>query len=149
MENVVYVLDPETALFRAVELVGAVTYKPISDLLGCTVTQLIRFDESHWLFVDEKGLREGLRAFTLFDRHPQPLGGKIVLAGNEGSESYHSPSIDIGEAASHFQCCRPVIEPVFATDDVVQSKGLIPAGTLADLKVRIERRPPMPVHGSA
>ncbi|MET4689761.1 hypothetical protein ABIE78_000237 [Sinorhizobium fredii] len=35
MDNVVYVLDPETALFRAIELVGAISLKPISDLLGC------------------------------------------------------------------------------------------------------------------
>ncbi|CDI12045.1 hypothetical protein ACA106_05745 [Agrobacterium pusense] len=145
MENVVYLLDPEAALFRAVELVDPIRVRPISDLLGCKLTQMVRFDESHWLFVDEEGLREGLRAFTIFDRYPQPLGGKIVLAGNDGS----SPSIDMGAAAAHFQCCRPVIDPVFVTEDDVQSKGIIPAGTLADLKVRIERRPPMPVHGSA
>ncbi|THK33381.1 hypothetical protein EHS39_36820 [Ensifer sp. MPMI2T] len=149
MENVVYVLDPETALFRAIELVGAISLKPISDLLGCKITQMVRFDESHWLFVDEDGMREGLTAFTMFARYPQPLGGKIVLAGNDGSESYHSPSIDIGDAAAHFQCCRPVIDPVFTTDDDVQPKGLIPAGSLADLRIRIERRPPMPVLGSA
>jgi len=149
MENVVYLLDPETALFRAVELVGAISVKPISDLLGCKLTQMVRFDESHWLFVDAEGLREGLTAFTMFGRYPQPLGGRIVLAGTDGSESYHSPSIDIGDAAAHFQCCRPVIDPVFVTDDNVPSKGLIPAGALEDLKVRIERRRPMPVHGSA
>lgn len=149
MQNVVYLLDPETALFRVVELFDAISFKPISDLLGCKLTQMVRFDESHWLFVDEEGLREGLTAFTICDRYPQPLGGKIVLAGTDGSESYHSPSIDIGAAAAHFRCCRPVIDPVFVTDDDVQSKGLIPAGSLADLKVRIERRSPMPVHGSA
>ncbi|MCO5965928.1 hypothetical protein [Sinorhizobium meliloti] len=149
MENVVYLLDPETALFRSVELVGAISFKPISDLLACKLTKMVRFDESHWLFVDEEGLRDGLTAFTMFDRYPQPLGGKIVLAGNDGRESYQSPSIHIGDAAAHFQCCRPVIDPVFVTDDDVQSKGLIPAGTLADLKIRIERRLPMPVQGSA
>jgi len=71
MENVVYLLDPETALFRAVELVGAISVKPISDLLGCKLTQMVRFDESHWLFVDAEGLREGLTAFTMFGRYPQ------------------------------------------------------------------------------
>ncbi|WP_026617528.1 hypothetical protein [Ensifer aridi] len=149
MENLVYLLDPETTLFRAVELAGAVSIKPISDLLGCEVTQMVRFDESHWVFADEEGLRPGTTAFTIFDGYPQPLDGKIVLAGNDGSESYHSPLIDIGDAAAHFQCCRPVIDPVFVTDDNVQSKGLIPAGALENLKVRIERRRPMPVHGSA
>ena len=59
MENLVYLLDPETTLFRAVELAGAVNIKPISDLLGCEVTQMVRFDESHWLFADEEGLRPG------------------------------------------------------------------------------------------
>ncbi|MBB4188783.1 hypothetical protein GGE07_005462 [Sinorhizobium terangae] len=149
MKNLVYLLDPETALFRVVQLVGAVSIKPISDLLGCEVTQMVRFDESHWLFVDEEALRPGLTAFTIFDGYPQPLGGKIVLSGNDRSESYHSPSIDIGTAAGHFQCCRPVLDPVFSAPDDVQPKGLTLAGALVDLKVRIESRPPMLVNGSA
>ncbi|MCA1444661.1 hypothetical protein I6F07_31710 [Ensifer sp. IC4062] len=144
MENLVYLLDPETTLFRAVELAGAVSVKPISDLLGCEVAH-----ESHWLFVDEEGLRPGVTAFTIFDGYPQPLGGKIILAGDKRSESYHSPSINIGDAAAHFQCCRPVIDPVFVTPCDVQSKGLILAGVLTDLNVRIESRPPMLVDGSA
>ncbi|WP_037435649.1 DUF3846 domain-containing protein [Sinorhizobium fredii] len=149
MENVVYLLDPATALFRPVELLGTISFKPISELLGCKLTQMVRFDESHWLFVDEEGLRPGLTAFTIFDRYPQPLGGKIVLAGNDGSESYHSPSINIEDAAAHFQCCRPVVDPVFVTPYDVQAKGLVLAGALADLKLRIESRPAMHVDASA
>ncbi|MDK1389321.1 hypothetical protein QN219_26760 [Sinorhizobium sp. 7-81] len=149
MENVVYLLDPEAALFRAVEVAGDIGPASISDLLGCKLTQMVRFDELHWLFLNEEGLRDGLTAFTFFDRYPQPLGGKIVLARGDGSEYYHSPSITIEDAAAHFQCCRPVIDPVLVTPHDVQSKGLILAGALADLKVRIERRPPIPVHGSA
>ncbi len=73
--------------FRVVQLVGAVSIKSINDFLACEVTQMVRFDESHWLFVDEEGLRAGLTPFTIFDRYPEPLGGKVVLSGNDRSES--------------------------------------------------------------
>ncbi|OWK25360.1 hypothetical protein AJ87_11140 [Rhizobium yanglingense] len=145
MENIAYLLDPETALFRAIELPGAIRFKPICDLLGCSLAQMVRFDESHWLFLDEEGLRDGSTAFTIFDGYPQPLGGKIVLVRGGGSEPFYSPLIKVRDAAAHFQCCRPVVDPVFVTPDDVAPKGLIVAGALADLKVRIESRPPMPL----
>ncbi|OWK25391.1 hypothetical protein AJ87_10910 [Rhizobium yanglingense] len=149
MENTAYLLDPETAIFRAVELPGAIGFKPICDLLGCRLAQMVRFDESHRLFLDGEGLRDGLTAFTIFDGYPQPLGGKIVLVRGDGRESYCSPSIKIRDAAAHFQCCRHVVDPVFLAPDDMAPKGLIAAGALADLKVRIESRPPMPVDGRA
>ncbi len=147
MKNVAYLLDPETTLFRTVEIADGIGLAPIFSLLGCRLVQMIRFDDSHTLFLDEDGLRDGITAFTVFDSYPQPLGGKIVLIRGDGSDPLFSPSVKIEAAAVHFQCCRPVLDPVFVTADDVTAKGLILAGGLADLKVRIERRPPMLLDG--
>lgn len=50
MENTAYLLDPETAIFRAVELPGAIGFKPICDLLGCRLAQMVRFDSRMAIF---------------------------------------------------------------------------------------------------
>ncbi|AYG64029.1 MULTISPECIES: protein psiB [Rhizobium] len=145
MKKIAYVLESETALFRAVKLHrgGGDSIAPIYDLIGGRVIEMIRFDEKHWLFFDEDALRDGLTAFTIFDGCPKPLAGNIVLIGGDGGQLYRSPLITIADAAARFQCCRPVLDPVFVTTDDMTSKGLILAGALASLQVRIDRRPPM------
>ncbi|WP_240533552.1 DUF3846 domain-containing protein [Sinorhizobium fredii] len=147
MKNVAYLLDPETTLFRTVEVADGTGLAPIFSLLGCRLVQMIRFDDSHALFLDDEGLRDGITAFTVFASYPQPLGGRIVLIRGDGSEPHFSPSIKIEDAAVHFKCCRPVLDPVFVTADDATPKGLILPGALSDLKVRIEQRPPMLMDG--
>ncbi|TIT20686.1 MAG: hypothetical protein E5W70_20280 [Mesorhizobium sp.] len=78
MKQTAYLLDPDTTIFRAFELPDGISFKPIHDLIGCRLIELVRFDERHSLFVDEEGLRDGLTAFTIFEGYPQPLAGKIV-----------------------------------------------------------------------
>ncbi|WP_037461953.1 DUF3846 domain-containing protein [Sinorhizobium fredii] len=149
MSNTCYLLDPETTIFRAVTLPNGISFKPLYDLLGCRLIELVRFDERHSLFVDEEGLTDGLTAFTIFDGYPQPLAGKIALVGGDGREPYTSPLISLEDAAEHFKCCRPVLDPVFAKADEVSPGGIIIAGALAGLQCRIERRAPTVVEGEA
>jgi hypothetical protein len=111
--------------------------------------EFVRFDERHSLFVDEEGLRDGLTAFTIFEGYPQPLAGKIVLVGGDGREPYTSPMISLEDAAAHFKCCRPVLDPVFATNYEMTAGGLIISGALMGLQVRIDRRAPSFVEGEA
>ncbi|AJD43748.1 hypothetical protein RGR602_PB00211 (plasmid) [Rhizobium gallicum bv. gallicum R602sp] len=143
MNNIAYVLDSETTLFRAVELQIGISFSPIYDLVGSPLIEMIRFDDMHSLFLDEEALRDGLTAFTRFDGCLKPLAGKIVLVGGDGREPYHSPLISIADAAARFQCCRPVLDPVFVEPDDVMSKGLIFPGALKGLQFRIDSCPPM------
>lgn len=46
-------------VFCTVEIADGVGLAPIFGLLGCRLVQMIRFDDSHALFLDEKGLRDG------------------------------------------------------------------------------------------
>ena len=147
MNNIAYVLESDTTLFRAVELQIGISFSPIYDLVGSSLIEMIRFDDMHSLFLDEEALRDGLTAFTVFDGCLKPLAGKIVLVGGDGREPYHSPLITIADAAARFQCCRPVLDPVFVEPDDVMSKGLIFPGALAGLQFRIDRRPPILVEG--
>nr|WP_245344886.1 MULTISPECIES: hypothetical protein [unclassified Rhizobium] len=143
MENFVYLLEPESAIFRAAELPDRNSIASIAGLIGSDLIQMIRFDDMHSLFVGEEALRVGLTAFTIFDRYPIPLAGQIALLGGDGSKPYRSPSITMTEAARRFECCRPVLDPVFVPMDRVANKGLIVAGALEGLQVRIDRRSPV------
>lgn len=147
--NTAYLLDPETTIFKPVELPVSTGIRPIYELIGCRLLEVVRFDERHTLFVDEEGLHEGLTAFTIFEGFPQPIAGKIVLVGGDGREPYTSPLISLEDAAKHFKCCRPVLDPVFAKADELSSGGIIIAGALAGLQCRIERRAPTLVEGEA
>ncbi len=147
--NTAYLLDPETTIFKPVELPVSMGIRPIYDLIDCRLLEGVRFDERHTLFVDEEGLKEGLTAFTIFEGYPQPLAGKIALVGGDGCEPYTSPLISLGDAAQHFRCCRPVLDPVFAKADEISAGGIIIAGALAGLQCRIERRAPTLVEGEA
>lgn len=143
MKNCVYSLESETAIFRAAELSDRNSIAAISNLIGSDLIQMIRFDDMHALFVEEEALRAGLTAFTIFDGYPTPLAGKIALLGGNGSQPYCSPSITMTEAARRFQCCRPVLDPVFVPADQMAQKGLVLAGALESLQVRIDRRSPL------
>jgi hypothetical protein len=44
------------------------------------------------------------------------------------------------DAAQHFKCCRPVLDPIFAKADELSPGGIIIAGALAGLQCRIEPR---------
>lgn len=147
--NTAYMLDPETTIFRPVELQVDMGIRPIYSLIGCHLLEVVRFDERHTLFVDEEGLRDGLTAFTIFEGFPQPIAGRIVLVGGDGSAPYTSPLISLEDAAKHFKCCRPVLDPVFAKTDEISAGGIIIAGALAGLQCRIERRAPCLVEGEA
>ncbi|MDQ0561081.1 MULTISPECIES: DUF3846 domain-containing protein [Rhizobium] len=149
MENFVYLLDSDTATFRAAELCDRNSIAAISDLIGSDLIQMIRFDDMHSLFVDEEGLRAGLTSFTIFDGYPTPLAGKIALLGGDGSQPYCSPTITMTEAARRFQCCRPVFDPVFVPADQMGQKGLVVAGAVETLHARIDRRTPLLVRDGA
>ncbi|MBB4590417.1 hypothetical protein GGE50_006349 [Rhizobium leguminosarum] len=149
MTKTAYLLDPETTLFRPVKLQDGISFKPLYELIGCRLIEVVRFDEKHSLFVDEEGLRDGLTAFTLFEGYPQPLAGKLVLVGGDGSEPYTSPLISIEDASAYFTCCRPVVDPVFATADELTPRGLLITGALLGFQLRFERRSPTLVEGEA
>ncbi|WP_234840036.1 DUF3846 domain-containing protein [Sinorhizobium meliloti] len=85
--NTAYVLDPETTIFKPVALQVDLGIRPLYEIIGCRLLEVVRFDERHTLFVDEEGLQDGLTAFTIFKGFPQPIAGKIVLSPstNEGS----------------------------------------------------------------
>ncbi|MCA1441907.1 protein psiB [Ensifer sp. IC4062] len=147
--NTAYVLDPETTIFKPIELQVDLGIRPLYAIIGCRLLEVVRFDERHTLFVDEEGLQDGLTAFTIFEGFPQPIAGKIVLVGGDGSTPYTSPLISLEDAAKHFKCCRPVLDPVFAKADEISPGGIIIAGALAGLQCRIERRAPTLVEGEA
>ncbi|KSV73559.1 hypothetical protein N183_24300 [Sinorhizobium sp. Sb3] len=147
--NTAYVLDPETTIFKPVGLPVSTGIRPVYELIGCRLLEVVRFDERHTLLVDEEGLKEGLTAFTIFEGFPQPIAGKIVLVGGDGSSPYTSPLVSLEDAGKHFKCCRPVLDPVFAKTDEISPGGIIIAGALAGLQSRIERRAPTLVEGEA
>nr|WP_244425658.1 DUF3846 domain-containing protein [Sinorhizobium fredii] len=92
-------LDPETTIFKPVELQVDLGIRPLYAIIGCRLLEVVRFDERHTLFVDEEGLQDGLTAFTIFEGFPQPIAGKIVLVGGDGSTPYTSPLISLEDAA--------------------------------------------------
>lgn len=86
--NTAYVLDPETTIFKPVALQVDLGIRPLYEIIGCRLLEVVRIDERHSLFVDEEGLRDGLTAFTIFEGFPQLIAGKIVLVGGDGSTPY-------------------------------------------------------------
>ncbi len=104
------------------------------------------FDTNHVLIGDEEGLRDGLTAFTVFDGYPQPLAGKIVLAGLDGSHVL-PPQISIEEAAARLNVCKPVLDPVFAKADEHSPNGVILGGALIGFQTCITRTHPTVMAG--
>ncbi len=91
-------------------------------------------------------MRDGLTAFTVFDGYPQPLAGKIVLAGLDGSHVL-PPQISIEEATTRLSVCKPVLDPVFAKADEHSSHGVILGGALIGFQTRITRTHPTVMAG--
>lgn len=120
--STVYLLDPQNALFEAIEIeVGdhdAITWE-----LECESADSLPFDENHTLYFDDAGLRAGISHYTILDGYPDPLGGKLLLAANDAEEGA-APYMDLAEALNRFHCFKPVMDPVIETssdfrDDVV------------------------------
>lgn len=121
MKQTAYLLDPDpdTTIFRAFELPDGISFKPIHDLIGCRLIELVRFDERHSLFVDEEGLRDGLTAFTIFEGYPQPLAGKIVCESacrrsrvSFGSRLTRDLDVPVGRWRRHGARNRPCVSRV-------------------------------------
>ena len=143
----VYLLDPQAATIQAVEIRALTGYTEAYKLIGCQLVSVVPFDGHHTLIVDEDGLQDGLSGFTIFDGYPQPIAGKIVLAGDRAEGMFSQPQISIEEAAKRFQCCKPVLDPVFAEQDENTPKGVILSGALMGFQTRIERTTPAVVAG--
>lgn len=143
-----YVLDPETTLFRPMLMSTKNGFTPLYEAMGCTLVETLRFDDRHLLFADEDGLRDGLTAFTIFDGYPQPLAGKLVLACLD-DEPFASPLMSIEDAAKRFQCARPLLDPVYDTSTGSSGSGLVFATVLQGFQTRIERRAPTIAEGAA
>lgn len=143
-----YVLDPETTLFRLMLMSTEHGFKPLYAAMGCTLVEALRFDDRHLLFADEDGLRDGLTAFTIFDGYPQPLAGKLVLACLD-DEPFATPLISIEDAANRFECARPLLDPVFSSEEGTRGSGLVFSTVLQGFQTRIERRAPTITEGAA
>lgn len=146
---IIYLLDPDTTIFRPMTVPTDTGFKPIYQQIGCRLVDLVRFDDRHYLFVDEDGLSEGMTSFTIFDGYPQPLAGKIVLAGMDGPMGFSTPQISLHDAGKRFECCRPVLDPVFSSTDYHTPDGYIGFRGLKGFQARIERRAPTVVEGQS
>lgn len=76
-----------------------------------------------------KGLRKGLPPSQLLKATRSRLPEKSrLLAPTAGA--VHVPLISLEDAAEHFTCCRPALDPVFAKADEKTVGGIIRAGAL-------------------
>ena len=137
----IYILDPETATFSAVEMPTDNGFAPLYAALACQVIETLHYDDRHVIFFDEDGLRNGLAAFTTLDGHPQPLAGKLALACHE-AEPFATPLLSIGDVAKRFQCARPLLDPVFDTEQGSTESGIAVRTKLRGFQTRIEKTTP-------
>ncbi|MCT7377964.1 protein psiB [Chelativorans salis] len=147
--TILYVLDPETTIFRGVTVSADAGIKGIYELIGSRKIDAVLFDERHSLYLNNDGLKDGLTAYTIFDGYPQPLAGKLVLAAESRDRLYRTPLMSLTAAARHFECCRPVLDPVYATGCGSNRKGMLFVGALCGFQARIERRAPTVTEGEA
>lgn len=143
-----YVLDPETTLFRHMLMSTEHGFTPLYEAMGCSLVEALRFDDRHLLFADEDGMRDGLTSFTIFDGYPQPLAGKLVLACLD-DEPFATPLISIEDAAARFKCARPLLDPVYASEDGKPGSAIVFSTVLQGFQTRIERRAPTITEGAA
>jgi len=132
----VYLLDPQNALFEAIEIeVG--DQEAINTELECEAADSLRFDDHHTLYFDDQGLCRGMSQYTMLDGYPDPLGGKLLLAAN-GDEDGAAPHMDLAEALNRFHCFRPVMDPVIVTSSTLRDGVISFISGVSQFTTRIE-----------
>lgn len=109
-----YLIEPEQGTMKSCRIDSA-SAKCLLELSGHKALDRLRFDENHWLYFDDEGLRDGVTHYLAVDGHPDPLIGSVALVSTEEA----APRIAMQEALSRFRCFRAVMDPVIESTHTI------------------------------
>jgi len=133
-----YLLDTANGTIRTVMLPTRNRTKYIHEFIGSSMVDVVRIQDSHLIYADNKRLTDGLPSVTDLKGHPSPLAGNLLIVGNDENSEAASVSASIDDVASWFTIIRPVFLPVFETVRGSQTVDI----RVIRLDVRIERSAP-------
>ncbi|MFK0166089.1 hypothetical protein [Rhizobium sp. NPDC090279] len=133
-----YLLNTANGTIRTVMLPTHNRTKHIHELVGSSMVDVVRIEDSHLVYADNNRLADGLPSVTDLKGHPSPFAGNLLIVGNDESSKPASVSASIDDVASWFTIIRPVFLPVFETICESQTVGV----RVIRLDVRIERSAP-------
>lgn len=135
---IVYLLDPEQGMMKSCQI-DSKSERCISKLSGHRALDRLKFDENHWLYFDDEGLRDGVTHYLAVEGHPDPLVGRVVLVNSEEKEL--SPKILIHEALTHFRCFRAVMDPIIESTHTIVNEVETYVSSVKGFRPRIEEYP--------
>lgn len=110
-----YLLDPAARTLAEVEISTGHATKSIAARIGCTCIDAIALDRTNTVYLDDNGLTDGLTCITKLDGFPNPLAGKLVIAGNGPEGEAVAPTLSAEQIAKICTIHFPVFDPVFET----------------------------------
>lgn len=134
----VYLLDPANCVVTTESVVFREFGSGLKSLLGASGAARTRYDDHHSLFFDDRGLCDGITAYTLFDGFPEPLCGRLVIAPNALS-SVAAPLIAVDQVLRRCRCHRVVMDPVIETIKVVEGEVQHFISRVTGFTPRVER----------
>lgn len=134
----VYLLDPEKGAIKSCRI-DSRSEHCLSELSGHKALDRFRFDESHWLYFDDEGLREGVTHYIAVEGYPDPLVGRVVLVG--AGENQPEPRISMRDALTRFRCFRAVMDPVIESTHTIVNEVETYVSHVKSFQPRIEEYP--------
>lgn len=110
-----YLLDPAARTLAEVEIETGHPTKSIAARIGCACIDAIAIDRTNTVYLDDNGLTDGLTCITKLEGFPNPLAGKLVIAGNGPEGETIAPTLSAEQIAKICTIHFPVFDPVFET----------------------------------
>lgn len=110
-----YLLDPAARTLAEVEISTGDATKSIAARIGCARIDAIAIDRTNTVYLDDDGLTDGLTCITKLEGFPNPLAGKLVIAGTGPEGEPEAPTLSADEIAKICTIHFPVFDPVFET----------------------------------
>ncbi|WP_127071505.1 hypothetical protein [Pelagibacterium lentulum] len=133
--QIAYLLDPEIATIRKVQLSTVNFYKSIKLALGHDVVDCTKFDEKHLIFFDDNGLKEGITHYVSIKSLPDPYVGKIIFAA--GNIEWTAPKISMSDILKRLTCYHSVLDPIVETSARTHGNVTSYISAVAGFKARI------------
>ena len=110
-----YLLDPAARTLAEVEIETGHPTKSIAARIGCARIDAMALDQTNTVYLDDDGLTDGLTCITKLDGFPNPLAGKLVIAGTGPEGEAEAPTLSAEQIAKICTIHFPVFDPVFET----------------------------------
>jgi hypothetical protein len=137
-----YVLDPQSASIRRVEIDQSSILPTLYAIIGCEAVDAVEVDAKHDLWIDDSGWLAPCRAAIAPkpNAHKRFFAGIGVVCSHDEGGNFASPTFSAAHLAGLFEAIQPVISADFTGVVTATIDGVTHVHMPAEYRVHLQRQ---------